>query len=294
MNEVKQPKVSIILPTYNGSRYLRMAIESCLNQTYQNIELIVVDDASTDNTPEIVGSYHDPRLKYIRHDKNKRLPRALNTGLKAASGEYITWTSDDNQFIPEAVAEMLDFLAQHKEAGLVYADYLAKYLETGSQELRKMPDILDLKKENQVGACFLFTRQAFLGTGYYDPKYELVEDYEYWIRMCQKFKSVHYPKSLYIYGEHGKSLKGTSMDFIILYDRILRYKYGFLPLRKLIKEMSLFLREARTNRPLKESLSIYLRALARISRISLFLSLLCLDLLLYHALRKGIKYALVR
>lgn len=97
------PKVSIVLPTYNGARYLRQSIDSCLGQTYRNLELIVVDDASTDTTPEIIRSYQDPRIRVIRHEKSKMLPESLNTGFRAVSGDYLTWTSDDNYYVPEAI-----------------------------------------------------------------------------------------------------------------------------------------------------------------------------------------------
>jgi len=72
------------LPTYNGARYLRQSLDSCLNQTYRNIELIVVDDGSSDETPQIVGSCRDPRLQYLRQVRNKGLPGALNTGFDRA------------------------------------------------------------------------------------------------------------------------------------------------------------------------------------------------------------------
>jgi len=78
MNRISS-KVSIVLPTYNGAKYIRQSIDSCLNQTYKNIELIIVNDGSTDGTPEIIRSYEDGRIKYLTHEKNKGLPHALNT-----------------------------------------------------------------------------------------------------------------------------------------------------------------------------------------------------------------------
>ena len=114
--KVQSPKVSIVLPTYNGaSKYLRQAIESCLNQTYRDIELIVVDDCSTDSTPDVVRSFNDPRIRYVRNETNQRLPRSLNIGFALTTGEYLTWTSDDNEFLPEAVDVMLDFLTRNKD-----------------------------------------------------------------------------------------------------------------------------------------------------------------------------------
>src|SRR5438128_1966436 len=93
-----QKLVSVILPTHNGSKYLRQSIESCLSQTYLDIELIVVDDGSMDETSAILESLTDDRVRKIRHQTNRGLSAALNTGCAEARGEYLTWTSDDNLY----------------------------------------------------------------------------------------------------------------------------------------------------------------------------------------------------
>ncbi|MFT5212615.1 MAG: glycosyltransferase involved in cell wall biosynthesis, partial [Patiriisocius sp.] len=99
---MSNPFVSIILPVYNGEKYLSKSIESCLNQTYRNIELIIVNDCSTDKTLEIVDGYLklDSRIKVLTNSANKRLPASLNIGHLQAQGDYITWTSDDNLYLP--------------------------------------------------------------------------------------------------------------------------------------------------------------------------------------------------
>lgn len=234
------PKVSIVLPTYNGSKYLRKSIESCLNQTYRNIELIVVDDCSTDETPDIVRSYNDPRIRYVRNETNQRLPRSLNIGFALTTGEYLTWTSDDNEFLPHAIETMLKILTEDKTVDFVYCDYTAKYLETGETKERRFTGV-SIREKNCVGSCFLYTRRVYETVGGFDPKYELVEDYEYWIRVCQKFRMRHIPQLLYIYGEHQKSLKGTKISSIDLFDKVLKYRYGFVGLAQLQEQINRFL-----------------------------------------------------
>src|SRR4051794_26646558 len=103
------PKVSIILPTYNGARHLREALDACLKQSFADFELIVVIDGSTDETKEIMGTYADPRLKIV-FQENQGLPRALNSGFAHARGKYWSWTSDDNAFLPTALQVMVDYL----------------------------------------------------------------------------------------------------------------------------------------------------------------------------------------
>src|SRR5438876_11815901 len=103
----EKPKlVSIVLPVYNGVRFLRQSIDSCLQQTYRNIELIVVDDGSEDNSVDIVKSYDDDRLKLMRHQTNRKLPAELNTEFNHTYGVYITWTSHDHYYATKAIDEM--------------------------------------------------------------------------------------------------------------------------------------------------------------------------------------------
>ena len=101
------------------------AIQSCLDQTYPNWELIIVDDASTDDTPVRIAQYvaGDSHLRSVRHETNRRLPAALNTGFSQAKGDYLTWTSDDNCYRPNALTEMVAFLESEPEVDIVYTDY---------------------------------------------------------------------------------------------------------------------------------------------------------------------------
>lgn len=120
-----KPLVSIVLPTYNGSRFLQEAIESCIRQSYPHWELIIVDDASIDETPQIVVHWtkRDSRIRSLRNQTNRRLPESLNRGFAEAKGELLTWTSDDNRYMPNALATMVEFLEAHSDVDLVYSDF---------------------------------------------------------------------------------------------------------------------------------------------------------------------------
>src|SRR5438552_1877085 len=100
--------VSIVLPTYNRAHFLAGAIRSCLAQTYRNLEVIVVNDGSSDDSSRIVHEFarEDRRVRYV-YQQNQKLPAALNTGHRLARGSYLTWTSDDNRFDPDAVELMV-------------------------------------------------------------------------------------------------------------------------------------------------------------------------------------------
>ena len=118
-------KISVILPVYNGEKYVGNAIESVLNQSYKNIELVIVNDCSTDNTLQIVENYakNDARVKVYSNETNQKLPKTLNNGFDKASGEYLTWTSDDNTYHLDALKKMADVLDNNSDIDLVYADF---------------------------------------------------------------------------------------------------------------------------------------------------------------------------
>ena len=228
-------KVSVVLPVYNGENYLAQAIESVLNQTYTNLELIIVDDRSKDSTPDIIKEYaaKDARIQSYRNKKNRKLPRSLNIGFIHATGEYRTWTSHDNLYDPEAIEKMVAALEEQPEAALVCAD-LRTIDEhgnvTGEIRLREPEDIC---LTNTVGACFLYRHTVSKRIGGYDTEMFLAEDYDYWIRLCRLAPFIHLTDILYSVRTHPDNLstvkakesnkayvKVVKKHFKYLYDRI--------------------------------------------------------------------------
>lgn len=205
---MSDPLVSIVLPVYNGERYLADAIDSCLNQTYGNIELILVDDHSSDRTPEIIEKSHaeDRRVRAIRHDRNRRLPAGLNTGFAAAAGELLTWTSDDNRYRPEAIETMVGFLRARPDVGMVYASFTKIDDDGNLIKVRRVPPMRRLLHGNGVGACFLYRREVAEQVGPYAEDLVLAEDYDYWLRISKCARLEPLQKDLYFYRRHEKSL----------------------------------------------------------------------------------------
>lgn len=205
--------ISIILPSYNGQKYIEQAIESVINQTFSDWELIIVDDCSTDDTLSIVKEYakKDCRIKVIHNDSNQKLPQSLNIGFQNASGEYYTWISDDNAFALNALERMYQILTD-KNVDFVFADYetidpedyIIYRVHTGPIEILPLRDT--------VGACFLYRRQVHDILGGYDINKFLVEDYDFWLRAYWKFKFYHIKESLYYYRIHGGSLTATKKE----------------------------------------------------------------------------------
>ncbi len=115
------PKISVIMPVYNGELFVGQAIDSLLSQTFQDWELIVVDDGSTDGTSQILGQYTDSRIRIIRQ-KNRGEAGARNTGLDHMSGEYMAFLDADDLYLPNALSDMNSYLDQHPQYGSVFSD----------------------------------------------------------------------------------------------------------------------------------------------------------------------------
>lgn len=205
--EYKNVLVSIILPVYNGEKYLSQSIESCLNQTHRNIELIIVNDCSTDNTLSIIETYkkQDSRIRIINNIENKKLPVSLNIGHKLAKGNFLTWTSDDNIYLPSAIEVMVYNLIDQK-VDFVYANFIQ--INSSGEKLRYFE--LDKPEEilwkNIVGACFMYSQKLFQENIGYDKTLFMIEDYDFWLRAFMKFKFFHIKTFLYKYRIHNSSL----------------------------------------------------------------------------------------
>ena len=126
------PRVSVIIPTYRRPDFLGKAIESVLNQTFQDFEVIIVDDASNDNTGEVVRGFVDKRIHYVCHEVNRGGAAARNTGILKARGRYIAFLDDDDEWFPEILQLQISLLDQSPpEVGGIYAGYERKMSTTG-------------------------------------------------------------------------------------------------------------------------------------------------------------------
>lgn len=203
------PAISVVLPVYNGERYLRGALESILGQTFTDFELIAVDDCSSDSSPAILAEYaaRDSRMRVVTQPENAKLPAALNAGFREARGRWFTWTSDDNELLPETLAELLAAAEANPDADIVYADFhlIRGDREPGGEVQVGEPE--DLIFANTIGCCFLYAREVDERVGGYDESLFGIEDYDFWLRVdAAGFAFHHIHKPLYIYRRHEQSL----------------------------------------------------------------------------------------
>ena len=205
------PLVSVVMPTFNGSRYIREALRSLQQQTLVNWEAIVVDDGSTDATPALVREFMtcEPRVRLVVHKQNRQLPTALNTGFAQARGIYLTWIADDNLFRPRALEVMSDYLTRQPEVGLVYA--AATIIDALGATVRQRPaaDPHDLYERNPVGWCFMYPAHVRREVGNYNPAAFLAEDVDYWLRISIRHRIAAIPDDLFLYRSHPGSLTET-------------------------------------------------------------------------------------
>jgi len=170
------PIVSVIIPTYNRAHVLARAIQSVLNQTYQDFEIIVVDDGSTDNTEEVIKSFNDPRIRYIRHEENKGAAAARNTGIKAAKGEFIAFQDSDDEWLPKKLEKQMEaFDNASPKVGVVYTGFWS--IEGNVKRYSLNKEIVH--KEGDI--------HCFKKAGMFDERLHRLIDWELWIRVSKYF-----------------------------------------------------------------------------------------------------------
>ena len=224
-----KPLVSIVMPIWNGQKYLSESIFSVLNQTYPNIELILVDDASSDSTPEIISTFSkaDSRIRVLTNQNNLKLPASLNAGFRESLGEWLTWTSDDNLLETDCIEKLLKRALETK-SNFVFSDY--QVIDTEGKILsinRTGPGEL-IYLENTVGACFLYHRSVADKVGAYAEDKFMFEDYDYWVRVREAGFNLEHVSKIhpYRYRIHGEQLSTTRR----LPTEFIYYRYGLVSL----------------------------------------------------------------
>lgn len=218
------PQISIVLPTYNGEKYIKESVDSIINQTYSDWELVIVDDCSADGTLQIAREYakSDARIKVIHNEENRKLPESLNIGFKHAEGEFLTWTSDDNCYLPEALEKMYQYLCEN-DVQMVCAN-MDIIDASGNKTGNAVPYDADwIYCNNCVGACFMYKKQVPEEIGGYDPEKFLIEDYDYWMRVLKQYGEIgHINETLYLYRYHPECL--TAKKRISIRKKMLKEK----------------------------------------------------------------------
>jgi glycosyltransferase involved in cell wall biosynthesis len=204
--------VSVIIPAYNYAQFLPEALESVRAQSLADVECIVIDNGSTDNTREIMSPFlRDPRFSYVRQDK-QTVSAARNAGIKASKGEFIMFLDADDKMQPEKLSESVEFLMSHPEVDLVYTDmrYFRNdqpdrlYHSFACDDASDRPWMSYLSGSGKnVVATFLqgntivisspVVRRSVLDkTGYFDAKLSYNEDWDLWLRMALSGAHIHY------------------------------------------------------------------------------------------------------
>jgi glycosyltransferase involved in cell wall biosynthesis len=189
---VLNPLVSVVMAVYNGERYLKPTIESTLNQTFKNFEFVIVNDASTDRTMEIINSYDDPRIKLYNNEKNIGQTKSLNVGLNAAKGKYIARIDAGDVSMPERLEKQLAFMEKNKEVSVLGTSAF-RYDESG-----RIIDVVHMPKSPKgrlqriffasplVHISVLMKRDIIENIGGYNEEYDVLADYELWSRLTKK------------------------------------------------------------------------------------------------------------
>jgi glycosyltransferase involved in cell wall biosynthesis len=201
------PLVSVVVPVYNGERYLRQALESALGQTYRSLEIVVVDDGSTDGSPQLIASFGS-RLRSLRQ-ANGGVALARNSGIRAAHGELIAFLDQDDWWMPEKIEKQVALFLADERLGLAhtailqYSDSAAAFVE---------PVYLTHRSPQLQGDCFeelllgnaifnsstMIRKNVLQKSGTFDPGIpgNTVQDYDLWLRIARHFPFAYLPQQL--------------------------------------------------------------------------------------------------
>jgi len=219
------PKVSVIIPVYNGSNYLREAIDSALAQTYENIEVIVVNDGSNDSgkTEEIAKSFGD-KIRYFRKD-NGGVATALNLGIKESQGEYVSWLSHDDLYFKNKIEIQVkyhenindDFVITFSDFDVHNLNNNSKYTNRISYDMSTISSTLKLLFSSSIHACtILFPKSCFERVGLFSEDLKTIQDYDFLFALLKKgYMFRHIPQSLIVTRHHREQCTNTLLDYHI-------------------------------------------------------------------------------
>ena len=226
----QQPLVSVILPTFQRAATIAVAIESVLTQSYSALELIVVDDASTDETEAIVRGFDDARISYLRHENNRGGGAARNTGLERARGEFLAFQDSDDRWISDKLERQIAFLHERPEVDLVWSPYRrgdSGTLHPAEPERAPRGNILSpLLRANFIGTPTIVARRGcYERSGGFDERLPRFQDWEWMIRVAAQAQVDHLNDPLVDAGWADNNITGGHDAALVEAERILLEKH---------------------------------------------------------------------
>lgn len=227
------PKISIVLPSYNGERYIAQSIQSIIDQTEKDWELIIVNDCSTDGTLGICNEFaeKDKRIKIISNAENKKLPASLNVGFSCAGGKYLSWTSDDNYYRPNALKVLAEYLDENPKTDLISMGF--DFVDENDVFMYSFESHFKYKRCQQalltgcnVGAAFMYRKTIADKVGEYDTGTFCAEDYDYWCRIALNGKIDYTADNIYVYRFQPNSLTFTKRTQVQEKTKYIQQKYA--------------------------------------------------------------------
>lgn len=224
--------ISVIMPVYNGEKYLRDAIESVLSQTYVDFEFIIIDDASKDGSVAIVREYNDDRIKFFKNDTNMGVAATLNKGIDLASGKYIARMDCDDISMPNRFEKQIKYMESHVDT--VICGSSVNILSDGNEIFRSYSEF-----DSQIRADMVFNSafvhpavmikaEVFKKYGIkYDVEYERAEDYEMWARIIKVGECHNIALPLLKYRHHTKQVTQTQKELMFTATNRVREKMIF-------------------------------------------------------------------
>jgi glycosyltransferase involved in cell wall biosynthesis len=221
MKLIKNPLVSIVINCYNGERYLRQSIESILDQSYQNLELIFWDNHSTDQSKNIIESYDDKRIKYFFSKNHTTLYQARNLALKKCKGDFVCFLDVDDYFIKNKIAKQLLYFNNQK-VGVIYSNYYRYYEDINKRKLltnKLLPSgnlTQYILEESQISFMTVMIRKKSLDSleSNFDRKYSIIGDYDLLYRLSLNWDFCYIEEPLAVYRIHKDNFSKNSILFI--------------------------------------------------------------------------------
>ena len=223
--------VSIIIPTYNRAGLLKKSINSVLNQTFKNFEVIIVDDGSTDNTENVIKSFNNSKIRYIKNKKNIGAATARNIGIKTAKGKFIAFQDSDDEWLPKKLKKQVEILTAHQNNNIVYTgfwrikDNRKTYIPLNRVKCKEGNIYKELLEGNFISTqTLLMKRECFEKAGMFDENLPRFQDWELVLRLSKHydFKFIDKPLALCYYTP--KSIS-TDSDALLKAFKIIKEKY---------------------------------------------------------------------